>query len=202
MWIIFLWDILYYLRREKNARACVYLKHILFICVYVYMCDAELRAFMHTHKRASGANERECEVTSELNHVRNGWWARLGFGELAGFIGRWFYERIRPIYHTLTSSNSSSPRQGKGSRIASDIFSPILFSRTMRQPGSQTTSLGSHSDLFFMASAHRAFLISLRELLTVMAGRPSWFYTVKVFRKGTFVRLICTALKALLTHQK
>lgn len=75
--------------------------------------------------RVSGASRREYGTISELDLVRNGWWARLGFGELAGFMGRWFYERIWLIHHTLTSFDSSSPRigQGKGSWIASDILS-------------------------------------------------------------------------------
>lgn len=122
-------------------------------------------------------------------------------GELAAFMGRWFYERIWPIHHPLTSPVSCA---GVGKR-----YTDSPASLADRIPG--TVQVHRRRDrghtlrarCFSSASTHRAFLISLREFpaateavaaAATAAGRPSWFYTVmKLFTRATRVACLCRA---------
>lgn len=62
--------------RERNACIHVRLGHVL-----------RARVFACVHAYAQAGEWRECGATLELDHVRNGWWARLGSRWTSRFYG-------------------------------------------------------------------------------------------------------------------
>lgn len=144
-------------------------------------------------------------------------------GELAGFMGRWFYERIWSIHHPLTSPVPCAVRQGKGTRIAPVSLADRTHPGTVPSRSSQTTTmtttttdddeaeviLSELSVLFFGEHSPRVSDQPKRvsgggDGGGGGGGRPSWFYTVvKLFTQGHSSGLfVPRSLKALLTHHR
>lgn len=190
--IIFMWYIhIICLWRKERVHTYSFKACVLRMCVCVCTC-----VYMYVRAYAQASEWSECGATPELNHVRNGWWARLG-GRTSQFYGTMVLRAH--LAHRLSSNippSSYRVGQEKGSRI------PLVSSHWLylHAPGSD-----DEPDImlraFLQASVYRAsFLISLREFLVAMVGRPLWFYTMKVFREGPFVRLVCAAFVESFAH--
>lgn len=154
------------IRAEK--RVCV-------VCSHFCTCVCA-NVFAHAH------NELRARIraTPKLDHVRNGWWARLVVGELAGFMGRWFYERIWLIHHPSNILRSCNVGQGKGTRMASGSLRRILWeSFTVHQSEVHRRRRVRVTLEAFLRGKHR-FWSALESFRWFV---PSWFYiAVKLFR--------------------
>lgn len=112
-----------------------------FVCVYVFI-----------HVRTQPNERRECGTTPELEHVRNGWWARLSSRRTSRFYGTMVLRaHLVPIHHPLTFTGySCKTRQRKGTRTTSDV--PLVnVSLGIVHRVHRRRARGSHSKL-------RAFL--------------------------------------------